>query len=216
MLATKSGIIKILKNKEIDPVNRHGINLKEYLPLFLKKNSKISQDLLDSLNLDLANDKLDELHKRYDGGCAFRYDATFYFILWYTYKKYKTGICLLGFKIRGDKLLIVQIQGLRIDYDLFSDRKEDVKKTIKPIMSSLKWERLLVKVVEDWARKMDFKKIGILQAKHNEYFVNETEAIDWQITRNDRLKMHYDVTAERMGYRKKLRSKYRFKNLPKT
>ncbi|MBI2057637.1 MAG: hypothetical protein HYT63_01480 [Candidatus Yanofskybacteria bacterium] len=213
MSATESKAFKILKNKNIDPADRHGINLKKYLPLFLKKNSKISQNLLNSLNLDLANDKLDELLERYDGGCAFRYDATFYFILWYTYKEYKTGICLLGFKIRGDKLFVVQIQGLRIDYDFFCNRNnEDIKKTLKLIMSSLKWERLLVKIAEDWARKMGFRKIGILQAKHNEYF-RKDPTVEWAIARNNRLKMRYDVTAERMGYKKKPSSRYRSKSL---
>jgi len=220
LLTTNQKAWKILKNISTDPENRHGLNLKKYLTLFLKKGHNISDNIFDKLTLDLVNDRLDKPADIYTGGCAFLYDAHFYFILSYSCNDYKTGVCLLGFKIVGNKLLVVQIQGLRFTGAFygrirFGKDEDAIKRTVKTLLSSLKWERLLIKITEDWAREMGFGKMGILQARHNEYFISEPTTENW-IARNKRLKMHYDVTAERMGYRKKLFSKYRFKNLPKT
>lgn len=98
---------KILENRTVPPEKRHGINIKPLLLKFAKKQ-KFNEDFLDQFHLDLLDDKkkgeeFEELYKI----CAYRYDARFYFVLRYLGASNESaGICLLGFEIENNKILI--------------------------------------------------------------------------------------------------------------
>ena len=211
--------LKILKNQSVDPKDRHGIELKPLLDRFRKKTpagKKVFNP--NHLGLDLINDtptdtERVELDQRYQE-CTCHFDADFYLVLTYT-PVYLTplkpvGICLAGFNLeRRKRLCIVQIQGLRCDnFNEFLYKQGEFLEFLE-ILHSIRWEKLLVAALEQWAKKMGFKKIGIQKAKHNDYFNHD----NLNTPKNWRLKMHYDVTAQRMGYKATKRSKYFFKNL---
>lgn len=76
----------------------------------------------------------------------------------------------------------------------------------------------MVRVCEIWAAKLGFKKIGIIKAEENQYFskMGFNLLTESELARNNRLFMHYNVTAKRMGYKSKPKSKYFMKSLKKT
>ena len=55
-----------------------------------------------------------------------------------------------------------------------------------------KWERFLVSLVVECAKKMDFKRVEILPSQENEWYTEERAAT---------LKIRYDVTAQRLGFK---------------
>ena len=57
-------------------------------------------------------------------------------------------------------------------------------------VGSLKWERLLVTIVEDWAREAGFSACLGLPASENPHYPNSPQA-----------HLRYDVTFKRMGYK---------------
>ena len=62
-------------------------------------------------------------------------------------------------------------------------------------LSFFKWERLLVGVVTDWARKSGFREVHVQPAVKNKYWSETDEE------RNARFRIRYDVTAKRLGFR---------------
>lgn len=98
----------------------------------------------------------------------------------------ETGIACVTFTINGRAVFIKQIQGL-------SGQQKELK--------SFKWERLLVRIVVDWAKSFDFQKVKILQAQQNRYFHPEKkEDPEWKGW-HDRFKIRYNTTAERLGFK---------------
>ncbi len=212
----KKRALKTLENTTVPPEKRHGINIK---PLLLKfsRMQPTDEKFLNRFRLDLLDDQREKFKfgEIYDT-CAFRFDARFYFVLAYLDTNDKAvGVCLLGFEIEGNKILIKQIQGIRFDSWSYSAQKQ---KKVEEALLFLRWEKFLVKVCEIWAAKLGFKKIGILKAENNPYFIKIgfSPLTESELARNNRLFMHYNVTAKRMGYKLKTKSKYFMKSLKKT
>ncbi len=55
-----------------------------------------------------------------------------------------------------------------------------------------KWERMLLRVVVDWARVNGFREARVLIAEKNPWHDND---------KYDVFRMHYDVTAKRSGFK---------------
>jgi hypothetical protein len=76
----------------------------------------------------------------------------------------------------------------------------------KVILNKLRWEHLLVALGISWASGVDIDQAVIQPANRNKYYeksgTGEREA--WQ----KRLKMRYDVTASRMGFKKDLNANW--------
>ncbi|MBI4812698.1 hypothetical protein HY798_04695 [Candidatus Falkowbacteria bacterium] len=92
-------------------------------------------------------------------------------------KKEYRGLACVGFTIEKSIIHIRQIQGARY-------RQEE--------LLPLRWEKLLVKVVIEIARQLGFKTVEILPAEKNEW----RDLISYS-----QLKLRYDVTAKRMGFK---------------
>ena len=100
------------------------------------------------------------------------------------------GIACIGFVISGSVVHIQQIQGAR-------HRQEELR--------PLRWEKLLVKIVVEIARQLRFKTVEILPAERNDYYIPSDRYLkmrrstkkDWQKL----LKLRYDVTAKRLGFK---------------
>ena len=216
--------LKILKNSKIDPRDRLQINPKPLLDKFTKKeladksflkSEYFGLDLINDLDANYYYKESDEMKKRYKE-CAYRFDAKFYLVLTCTPASLPTvkpiGICLAGFKfgigIGGVRktLFVVQIQGLRCGGEFTYSL---VGKEVLKILGSIRWEKLLITALEQWAKRIGFKKIGIQKAECNYYFLHGRP----DDSKNWRLKMHYDVTAQRMGYKAARGSNYFFKKL---
>ena len=88
-------------------------------------------------------------------------------------------LACIGFDIEINKIVVKQIQG--------SHGKEKT-------LSLVKWERMLLAILTDWAKKNGFKQVRIIQAK-NSYWYR-----DYDEERTKRMFMHYDITARRSGF----------------
>ena len=86
----------------------------------------------------------------------------------------------ISFGIYEKAILVKQIQGV-----------EGMGNELKHI----RWEKFLLKLVEDWARANGFEKISILKAEKNEWWPHN------DVEKQQRFKMHYDVTAKRSGFK---------------
>lgn len=127
-----------------------------------------------------------------ESGNEFFMDAHYMFILWET-----TGqnapeeigggnypLACIAFEPQGrNGVTIRQIQG---KYGAISLMKSQTLK-------KLKWERMLVQVVIEWARKAGLKHIHILPATQNDYYSCDNPE------RAKTFHLRYDVTARRMG-----------------
>jgi hypothetical protein len=60
------------------------------------------------------------------------------------------------------------------------------------LMRPLRWEKLLYQVMLDWAAANGITQVRVLPAEQNRWF---------GLHRAERMKMLYDVTAKRMGFR---------------
>ncbi len=112
-------------------------------------------------------------------------DTVYSFVL---KRGYSTLACI-GFDIEEDRTLEVkQIQGVK-------GAQED--------LSHLKWERMLLIVVTDWASRYGFRQVRVQRAEDNEW-VKRAETLKWEEVRQElteRLRMRHDVTARRSGFR---------------
>lgn len=86
------------------------------------------------------------------------------------------GLASIGFGIYDDCIVISQLQGR-------AGQQVELKK--------IRWEKMLVKIVADWAKKNGFKQVTIEPASRNRYFSG----------REKEFKLRYDVTAERSGFK---------------
>mgnify|MGYP001576364223 CR=1 FL=1 len=88
-------------------------------------------------------------------------------------------LACIGFDSERDQILVKQIQG--------NPGKGETLKFFK-------WERMLLAILTDWAKQNGFNQIRVIQAKDSGWYRKEEEE------REQRMFMHYDVTARRSGF----------------
>ena len=111
-------------------------------------------------------------------------DEPFGFLLRYN----RTPIAGIGFALKERAVIIGQIQGVQ------GCARE---------LRMLRWERMLVAIVVDWARAHGFLIIKIRRAEHNGYYFKENPRRDLdkrEIARNASLKRRYNGTARACGF----------------
>ncbi len=96
--------------------------------------------------------------------------------------KDKDPICNIGFDLEKDSnfIIVKQIQGVR------GRQKE---------FSSLRWEKMLLQIVIDWAKQNGLKKVSVIRSVDSGWYRKADTA------RCERMYMKYDVTARRMGFK---------------
>jgi len=187
---------RIIISSDIDPKEKAGVDLRNYVGDFTKEGAHLSPDLIDRLRIDIVSEECPSANSGRYFSSPYLMDTTHHFVLVLKRGDLLYGIAVLGFeiKVRRGNIIVKQIQALA-----FKNIGAPSLPDIKEVISSLKWERLLVKIAEVWAMRHGFKVILIKKAEANEYSMRST-TIQSIRERNERLRMHYDVTARRMKY----------------
>lgn len=196
---------KAILENDSDPGDKLGFDPQPYFQQFVRTGIKPQTVPFARLHIDLLDDYAKKHQYRY-GLCAYRFDVQFYFVLTYRTREGKLfGLALLGFAFkRNHTFYISQLQGLGF---------KRCDPYLRQILRSLRWEKLLITIAEKWAAGLGFKRVAILKAKYNEYYHSPPKNSE-KARLNQRLVMHYDITAQRMGYRNSSwRSCYHYKNL---
>lgn len=161
--------------KKSEEGRRYNIDLSSYLREFSKKNHEKSIES-DAYSIHLY-------YKEYGSGplkklSVVYVDAVYNFVLF----KGKDPICNIGFNLREDSnsMLVKQIQGV--------SRKQKE-------LSPLRWEKMLLQIVMDWAKQNGFKKVSVIRSVDSDWHRKSAEE------RCKRMYMKYDVTARRMGFK---------------
>lgn len=91
-------------------------------------------------------------------------------------------VCNIGFNLGEDNssILVKQIQGIQ------GKHKE---------LSSLRWEKILLQIVVDWARRNNLKKVSVIRSVDSDWHNSSNKE------RCERMYIKYDVTARRMGFK---------------
>jgi hypothetical protein len=123
--------------------------------------------------------------------------------LWLAALGFDVGIWALADGSRKSYMFMKQLQAY--DYkDMSLSGTQNLDQ--KVILNKLRWEHLLVALGISWASGVDIDQAVIQPANRNKYYeksgTGEREA--WQ----KRLKMRYDVTASRMGFKKDLNANW--------
>ncbi len=149
-----------------------------------RKNDSESRYFLGGFINNITETDLKNYFSDIGSGALGRYEYTYQFILGLERKDTlgklrKILLANVGFELGGIKLIIHQIQG---------------SKGKKKFLAQLKWERMLVDLVYNWAKQNGFKEVRIQSAESN----------DWEKIKNTSYgKMLYDITAERSGFKRK-------------
>lgn len=168
--------------RAIKPLFKRGgiykINLSDYLKKFLKNNVKekieFEKYLIYLFYKEGGSGYGDIENKR-----IIYFDTHYNFVLLHD----REPICSIGFNrrfIERSTIFVKQIQGVR------GKQKE---------LSPFRWEKMLLQILIDWARKNRFKRINVIRSVDHEYY----SAYDEE--KNRRMHMKYDVTARRMGFK---------------
>jgi len=198
----------ILEDNETLPKDKTLFFAKTYIERFLKPNADLKSIPLDRLSIDLFNKGLSSYENLYASRIC-TIDAPYHFFITYTDTVGKSyTIATIGFRLGKMDcpgcIFIEQIQGR--GYEHFFLTKEALG-IIKQVISSVRWEKMLIQVIEDWAKIYGFKKVAIKKSEYNHWRHSQ------DTPHNQRLKMLYDVTAKRMKYESKGKNKYRWKTL---
>jgi len=155
---------------------RYNIDLSSYLREFSKKNNEKSTRS-DAYSIYLY---YNEYGSGYGPGKlrAVYADAIYSFVLF----KDKDPICNIGFNLEddNDSILVKQIQGV------YRKQKE---------LSPLRWEKMLLQIVIDWAKQNKLKKVRVIRSEDSGWYRESNKE------RCERMYMKYDVTARRMGFK---------------
>lgn len=167
-----------------------GINIinKNYLAEFLTNDSSIKKLPF----LIITKWKV----KRYNyGPRGFYYDATAAFVL----ETIRGPLACIAFEGYAENLrvYVLQIQG---------------RGGTNAIPSGFRWEKFLLAHVVGWARKNGFKEILVQPARLNKWCPGEPYSEQGK-QEYDRLKLRYDVTAKRMGFKFNKETGYYIKSL---
>ena len=92
-------------------------------------------------------------------------------------------LACIGFDVieNGRVIKILQIQGAP-------------KKSTE--LSILKWERMLLSILTNWAKENRFTEVRVIQAKDQRWYIRYSQDKD----HTKRMFLHYDVTARRSGF----------------
>lgn len=164
---------------------RYHISLIPYLTRYCKQDEEIKEEFLYEIrffrgreypkNLNWGGDSI-YCDGYYTFALVRRLKSDFSFPRWFD-----SVIALISFNISKPKrsLKIVQIQGVK-----------GKRQFLKP----LRWEHLLVNIVVDWAKANGFKRVEIQRAEDNKWY-------QYAYAENqEKLKIRYNVTAERYGF----------------
>lgn len=140
-------------------------------------------------------------------------DARYHMLLFYRFEGRAFSLANIGFNLNifFPTIRMRQIQSKKYDSIRCANVGDEQRERMVNIMRSLRWEKMLVQAVCDWAAANGFSRAAILKAKYNPWRIGMISfaAID----HHERLKMHYDVTAQRMGFKESLFSRYWHKRL---
>ena len=104
--------------------------------------------------------------------------------------------------------VIAQLQGPdKHAYGYRSTGAEKHKRAIE-VLSRYKWERAMIDVVLEWAQEHGIAAAYMLPAELNHWWYASS------LVREERLRMRYDVTAQRMGFRMQPNGLYGISLLP--
>ena len=169
----------------------YDIDLKPYLTKFTKnswwtkfafflilKFRIIEYQIVISVKSDSVGSRSDLVHL-YE---VYR-DAKYNFVLMGAcapHNKKQNAIASVGFDFFDNtkkSIIINQIQGVRYK---------------KHLLKFLRWEKMLVQITVDWARKNGFEKVFIQPSKKNHWYTDRREK---------NLYLKYNVTAKRCGFK---------------
>lgn len=106
--------------------------------------------------------------------------------------------------------IIAQLQGSSKDtYEQYegtsASGKRKYKKAVE-VLSSYKWERAMIDIVLEWAQRQRIPAVYMLPGNMNHWL--------YTLNSSEELRMRYDVSAERMGFRMQPNGLYGISLLP--
>ena len=118
---------------------------------------------------------------------VFFFDAPYRIILYGFKNNVSVPIACIAFIQTGPRSVCInQIQGPSYD------RSEENTAARIAALSEVKWERLLVRVVCEWARKNRIESVEMISCKKSRWYRD---------FRHKQMFIRYDVTARRMGFK---------------
>lgn len=201
---------KVLEDRQTDPAQKIEVDLGQYIARFTKSSLEKNDLPIQNLDVDLFNMKLESgwmlkaYFSRYATHVCF-VDAHYHFVLTYTKGEQRFGIATLGFHLNPlwGSILIEQLQAIK------NGAAGGESSTIQNIISGLRWEKLLVQIAEDWAKKFGFGVAKIKKAQWNRWYRKCNPYSNRPLSdRRKSLELRYNVTAQRMKYRQRLGSRY--------
>lgn len=183
----RDGIIN-LRDRVVVPI-------RPYVTHFLKQDADKKIFPVEKLSIELYRPNNGIQFSTYQAHPCF-IDAPFHFVLTYQCDSEERPLVFatLGFRfgrLMRNTIFIEQIQGLSLGPFKPYEPQEAVLK-------SLRWEKMLINIAEDWAVQNGFGAVAIRRARFNRWWLENRDG-----EHNMRLKMRYDVTAQRMKYRRK-------------
>lgn len=175
------------------PSRRGPFNLEVYLKHFTKEGAKIP---FCDAKLAFEYSPWPAYSKTYHDNPNIYLDS--FFNIFLTVSKSKRDnfyfpIALISFDIEEDRdtIVIWQIQGVR-----------GATKFLKPV----RWERMLVSIVVDWARMYNFKMVEIANVGELRFYPKRYNGgnmlLDrWEEELAKRMEFRYSVTAKRLGFK---------------
>jgi hypothetical protein len=143
---------------------------------------------------------------------AWYFDAPYALIL----EHKSISIAILGFEVSMDQVITVkQIQGAHLTATNPAASKEKiemVQSAAKAVLPALRWEKLLLELICDWAFSNGFNEVRVQSAKKSRWY--NTFAPKEQAEKNLRLHVRYDVTPLRMGFVPAADGGYTFRRKP--
>lgn len=110
--------------------------------------------------------------------CSIYSDADYTLVLTQKENGKEGAVACISFNVvNRSTVLIEQIQGVRMRLS---------------ILQNFRWEKMLLKIVMDWAKNAGFKRVRVIQAKSSLWYTDY---------RAQSLFMKYDVTARRSGFK---------------
>jgi hypothetical protein len=182
------------KFSELEGVHEYAIDLKQYFEIFLKKNCakklqhsrfKIFASKGCGLNRNFSDIWRDAMYT------FILSEKSFFKKLLFKNLQYNALACI-GFDIIEKNLVLVnQIQGT----------KGNARK-----LRVIKWERMLLQIVVDWATANSLSSVGVIIAEQNAWY---------RVQESKQMKMRYNITAKRCGFKFSEEKKCHIKNLAK-
>lgn len=155
------------------------IDISHLIPRFLKKGKSGNDYQYKSVIVYGKEDG------RGSSETAFYFDAPYQIILYTQKDGISIPIACASFDRSARRtVLIKQIQGP-------SYPKPEHKEILVGSLSEIKWERLLVQIVGEWAKRNKLKSVEIISCKKSRWY---------REFRHEQMFVRYDVTARRMGF----------------